>query len=130
VLQKNPVSLLEEAGDDYETERYAPKKKKTGEPKKTTLEETFELWQQKMSIADIAKTRKLTETTILSHFAGLIQVGKADIADVLPFDKIEALKDAFEDFDGESLSNLKEKYGDAFTWGELRLYRASIPEKE
>jgi hypothetical protein len=126
-LRQNPVSLLDDT-DDYEVERYPAKKKKSAEPKKTTLEETFELWQQKLSIPEIAARRKLTETTILSHFAGLIQVGKAKVEDVLPKDKIEALKEAFKDFEGESLSGLKEKYGDAFTWGELRLFRASLPK--
>ncbi len=124
-LKDRPVTLLEELGEEYETEeRYPAKKKK--EPKKSTLEETFELWQQNMDIAGIAKARKLTETTILSHFAGLIQVGKISVEKVLTEEKIAQLAEAFKDFDGESLSTLKEKYGDSFTWGELRLYRASL----
>ncbi|WP_417352925.1 helix-turn-helix domain-containing protein [Flavobacterium alkalisoli] len=123
-IKDNPITLLEEDTEDYETERYPAKKKK--EPKKSTLEETFELWEQNLSIAEIARIRKLTETTVLSHFAGLIQIGKMSIEKVLPEDKIKALAEAFKDFDGESLTSLKEKYGDDFTWGELRLYKASL----
>ncbi len=123
-LKDNPVTLLEEETEEYETERYPAKKKKT--PKKSTLEETYELWQQNLSIAEIARIRKLTETTILSHFAGLIQVGKMEIEKVLPEDKIAQLSEAFQDFDGESLTTLKEKYGDTFSWSELRLYKASL----
>ncbi|KGO92739.1 helix-turn-helix domain-containing protein [Flavobacterium subsaxonicum] len=126
IMRANPTTLVEEEGEDYAAERYAPKKKKTGEPKKTTLEETFELWKQDLTIAEIATRRKLTETTILSHFAGLIQVGKATIEDVLPQEKIDALTAAFEGFEGESLTPLKEKYGDTFTWGELRLFKAGL----
>ncbi len=126
VQRNNPASLMEEEEEAYLPERYTPKKKKTGEQKKSTLEETFELWQQKNSIAEIAKARKLTETTIQSHFAKLIEDGKVDITDVLPKDKIEALSAAFRDFDGEALGALKEKYGDQFSWGELRLYRATL----
>jgi len=48
------------------------------------------------------------------------------VSDVLPEEKIAALTEAFKDFDGESLKNLKEKYGDAFTWGELRIFKAGI----
>jgi uncharacterized protein YpbB len=124
IMKLNPVTIIEEEGEEYE--RYPVKKKATGEPKKTTLEETFELWQQKLSIKEIAERRKLTETTILSHFAGLIQSGKAEVSDVLPEEKILALKEAFKDFDGESLKGLKDKYGDAFTWGELRIYKAGL----
>jgi len=124
IMRLNPVTIIEEDPEEYE--RYPVKKKSSGEPKKTTLEETFELWQQKLSIKEIAERRKLTETTILSHFAGLIQAGKAEVSDVLGDEKIAALKEAFKDFDGESLKGLKDKYGDAFTWGELRIYKAGL----
>ena len=79
-----------------------------------------------MDITAIANKRKLTETTILSHFAGLIQIGKISVEKILSQEKIAQLTEAFNDFDGESLSDLKEKYGDTFTWGELRLYKASL----
>jgi len=124
IMRNNPVALVEEEGEEYE--RYAPKKKAVSkEPKKSTLTETFELWQQKMSIKDIADARKLTETTIQSHLAKLIEDGKINLEDVLPGDKISALKAAFAGFDGESLAELKEKHGDTFTYGELRLYKAA-----
>jgi len=124
IMKLNPITIIEEEEEEYE--RYPVKKKASGAPKKTTLEETFELWQQKLSVKEIAERRKLTETTILSHFAGLIQSGKAEVSDVLPAEKIVALKEAFKDFDGESLKGLKDKYGDAFTWGELRIYKAGL----
>ncbi|KAF2519026.1 AAA family ATPase [Flavobacterium salilacus subsp. salilacus] len=124
-----PTFLDDDYEEDY-SERYAPKKKKSKEPKKSTLEETFELWQQKLSTTEIATKRKLTETTIQSHLAGLIQAGKVQVTDVLPQDKIEALKAAFKDYNSDSLGALKEKHGDQFSWGELRLYRASIEATE
>jgi uncharacterized protein YpbB len=127
-IKDSPPSLLEEEGEDYEIERYPAKKKK--EPKKSTLDETYELWQQNITIEEIARVRKLTETTILSHFAGLIQVGRITIEKVLPADKLAGLTEAFTGFEGESLSELKEKYGDAFTWGELRLFKASLKSEE
>lgn len=33
---------------------------------------------------------------------------------------------AFNNYENESLGQLKEKHGDAFTWEELRLYMATI----
>jgi uncharacterized protein YpbB len=124
IMRLNPTTIIEEEEEEYE--RYPVRKKKPDAPKKTTLEETFELWQQKLSIKEIAERRKLTETTILSHFAGLIQSGKAEVSDVLGGEKIAALTEAFKDFDGESLKGLKDKYGDAFTWGELRIFKAGL----
>lgn len=125
IMKQNPVALVEDDDDDFEDERYLPKKKKT-EKKKSTLEETFELWQQKLSIKEIAAQRKLTETTVQSHLAGLIQAGKIKLDEILPEDKITALAKAFEGYTETGLGPLKEKYGDAFTYGELRLYQASI----
>lgn len=125
IMKQNPVALVEEDDDDFDDERYLPKKKKT-EKKKSTLDETYELWQQRLSIKEIAQVRKLTETTVQSHFAGLIQAGKIKLTDVLPEDKINALATVFEGYTDTALGPLKEKVGDAFTYGELRLYQASI----
>lgn len=128
---QNPVTLMEEDGEDYSLERYTPKKKKKETaPKKSTLEETFELWEQKLTIAEIAVKRKLTETTIQSHLAGLVQSGKIKIEAVLPQDKIAALSLAFEGYTEESLTPLKEKCGNAFTWGELRIYKAGMQARD
>lgn len=130
-LRDNPITLLEEEGDEYEIERYPAKKKKDNEPKKSTLEQTLELWRGNVPIKEIARIRKLTETTVLSHFSGLIQVGKIDIKEILPDDKITALSKAFEGFESKSLSELKEKYGDEFSWSDLKLFKASLRgEKE
>jgi uncharacterized protein YpbB len=124
-LRNTPQTLVEEYDDDsYD---YSPKKKKTSNTvKKTTYEETFELWQQKLSIAEIAGSRKLTQTTILSHFTKLIEAGKVIVADVLPEDRIQELAKVFEGYNEESLSALKDKHGDAFTWEELKLFKAGL----
>jgi PIF1-like helicase/Helix-turn-helix domain len=123
IMKLNPVTVIEEEGEEYE--RYTTKSKAKKEPKKSTLTETFELYQQQMSIKEIAAHRKLTETTIQSHFAKLIEDKKVKLEDIMPEDKIAALRAAFKDFSGETLAELKEKFEDRFTFGELRLYRAS-----
>ncbi|OYQ45212.1 helicase [Flavobacterium cyanobacteriorum] len=122
------ANLLEEEPEGYTLERYTPKKKKKSqEPKKTTLEETLELWRSKMSVKDIAAARKLTENTILGHLAKLIEAGHVALTEVLPQDRIAALAKIFEGYTDVSLSPLKEQYGDEFSWGELKLYRAAHP---
>ncbi|MFN3752758.1 helix-turn-helix domain-containing protein [Flavobacterium sp.] len=115
------VTLIE---DEQDLERYS-KKKKTKEPKKSTVQETYELWLQKNSIKEIAAIRKLTPQTIGSHIAKLIETQTIKIDDVLPEDKIQALAKVFKDFKEESLSGLKEQYGDQFTWDELKMFQAA-----
>ncbi|WP_291286358.1 helix-turn-helix domain-containing protein [Flavobacterium sp.] len=114
---------------DQPVVRYTARKLDKSEPKaakKTTIEETHDLWLEKNSIQDIARIRKLTVQTVEMHLVKLIQAKKVEISDVLPYDKILALREAFEFYQEESLSPLKEKHGDEFTWDELKMFKASI----
>jgi hypothetical protein len=117
------VTLIE---DEVDLERYTKKKKTDKEPKKSTVQETFELWQQRNSIKEIASIRKLTTQTICSHIAKLIESETIAITDVLPEDKIQELTQAFKGYKEETLNGLKEKHGDKFTWDELKMFKASL----
>ena len=113
--------------DDFDVDRYANKKvSKNKEPKKSTTQETYELWQQNNSIKEIAEIRKLTPQTIYGHFAKLIEAGQVQLSDVLPEDKIEELTKVFKGNKQDSLSELMEKNGDKFTWNEMRMFKASL----
>ena len=113
--------------DDVDVNRYTKKKSsKTAVPKKSTTQETYELWLQSNSINEIAAIRKLTPQTIYGHFAKLIEAGQVQLQDVMPEDKIEALTLIFKKFKGESLNELMEAHGDKFTWNDMRLFKASI----
>jgi hypothetical protein len=63
-------------------------------PKKSTVQETYELWVEKNSIADIATIRVLTN--YLRAFFQLIQTKAVSITEVLPEDKIQTLAQAFK----------------------------------
>jgi hypothetical protein len=117
------IDLLE---DEEPVERYSAKKPKVKTIKKSTVEETYELWQEKISIQEIASIRKLTTQTIESHLVKLIQTKVISVTDVLSSDKIAALTEAFRFYQDESLNGLKEKYGDEFSWDELRMFKASL----
>jgi len=119
------ITLIE---DEADADRYS-KKKKVKEPKKSTVQETYELWIQKNTIAEIAGIRKLTKQTISNHLAKLIETGTVDISNVLPEDRIEKLAEIFKGYKEESLNPLKEQYGDKFTWDELKLFKASLNVK-
>jgi hypothetical protein len=102
------------------------KGKKKKEPKKSTVEETYELWLQNHTIRDISKIRKLTPQTISNHLAKLIENARVQIEDVLPPDKIAELVEIFDGYGESSLNPLKEQYGNRFTWDDLKLFRASL----
>ncbi|PWA06927.1 helix-turn-helix domain-containing protein [Flavobacterium psychrotolerans] len=126
-FKKINVTLIE---DEYDIERYNSKKSsKTKETKKSTVQETYELWQQNKSIQEIAAIRKLTQQTIGGHFAKLIEAKTVSISDILTEDKIQELAKAFEGYTEDSLNPLKEKYGNTFTWDELKMFKASLNMK-
>ncbi|MFV8269014.1 helix-turn-helix domain-containing protein [Flavobacterium sp. GT2N3] len=117
------ITLIE---DEKDVERYTSKKSKTAAPKKSTVQETYELWVEKKSIADIATIRVLTKQTIYSHFVKLIQTKAVSISEVLPEDKMQDLAAAFAGYKEESLNTLMEKHGHKFSWEEARMYKASL----
>ena len=81
---------------------------------------------ERNTIEEIANLRKLTVSTILSHFTKLIQDKAVSINDILPEDKIEILTKSFYGYKEESLTPMKEQLGDAFSWEELRMFKASL----
>lgn len=106
---------------------YLPKKKKSEKTvKKPTTQITYEMWVEKNSIEEIAQLRKLSPSTILGHFTKLIKDKAVAISDLMPQDKIERLTIEFENYNEESVTPMKEKLGDEFTWDELRMFRASL----
>ena len=117
------ITLIE---DEADINRYEKTKKQKKEPKKSTISETFELWQQKNSIQEIAKIRTLTVGTIYGHFVKLIEDKSVKISDILPLDKIEELTKAFDGYTEESLNALKEQVDEKFTWDELKMFKASL----
>jgi uncharacterized protein YpbB len=113
--------------DDEDVSYYTDsKKKKAKEPKKSTYEDTLELWKQNLTFEEIAAKRKLTIGTIYSHFTKLVQMKVLTLSDIMSDEKIAALQDVFKDYNDEGLGILKEKHDDKFSWEELRLYKVSL----
>ena len=122
-FKKVNITLID---DDKDLVRYTSSKSKTKLPKKSTVQETYDLWVEKKSIADIATIRVLTKQTIYSHFVQLIQTKAVSISEVLPEEKIQTLAKAFQGYKEESLNTLMEKNSEKFTWNEARMYKASL----
>jgi uncharacterized protein YpbB len=123
-FKKVHVTLIE---DEKDLQRYTAKKKPDSKaPKKSTVDITYELWLDKNTVQDIATIRKLTAQTIESHLVKLIQSKKVSVQDILPEDKIKELGEAFKHYKEESLTAMKEQFGDKYSWDELRMFKASL----
>jgi hypothetical protein len=121
-FKKVNVTLIE---DEVDLDRYE-KKKKTKEPKKSTYKITHELWLENKSIEEIAILRKFSTETIYGHFTKLIQEKTISIDAILPESDLINLAALFEGYNNESLTELKEKCGEKYSWSTLRMYKASL----
>jgi uncharacterized protein YpbB len=106
---------------------YLPKKNKLDKPtKKPTTQTTYEMWLEKKSVQQIAEERKLSPSTVLGHFTKLIKEKTVAISEFLPQEKIDRLTIEFQNYNEDSVTPMKERLGDEFTWDELRMFRASL----
>ena len=104
----------------------ATKKKVAKKDKISTYDQTLEMLKEGKSVEEIARERQLGETTNYAHCVRLIRLEKLELDEVLERDRINALSDVFDEYNGMSLTPLKEKVGNDFTWEELKLYQASL----
>lgn len=126
-LRQNP-SLLDMHSDEEEEiiQLKKPKKEpKEKKEKRSTYDQSWDLWNDGHTIEEIARIRQLSETTIYGHFVFLIKAEKVELSDIMDGKRISELADLFGDYQGTSLTPLKEQLGDAVTWDELKLYQAS-----
>ncbi|MDO3384820.1 DNA helicase RecQ [Gilvimarinus sp. SDUM040013] len=97
---------------------------------KATEHETFALFKAGMTIADIARQRDITETTVYGHLAGLIEQGQLDVTEVveLPEQELDTIFDVMLAHDDEpfKLKPVYEALDGAYDYGVLRCVRAVV----
>lgn len=104
-------------------------KQKKGE----TQAESLRLFKEGKTIAEIAKERNLTASTIETHLARYVAWGDIKIEELVSREKLIVIEAALGDFSGSSIVPVKQKLGDAISFGEIRLVMASLgisPEKK
>lgn len=90
-----------------------------------TQAQTLTLYQQGLTPADIAKSRSLKLTTIMSHLSELIELEEHIILEkIMPQAHISVIFNVINQVGATSLGKLKETLGDGFTYDEIKLVRA------
>ena len=82
----------------------APDKKQSKKEKKPTIEITHDLWKLHKSVEKVAEIRKLTRSTIQTHFVKLIQSKLLRLDEVMSDERISFLKGHFEKYPDASNS--------------------------
>ncbi|MCZ6802850.1 MAG: DNA helicase RecQ [Proteobacteria bacterium] len=97
----------------------------------TTINETLILYQQELSIEQIAQQRDVKTSTVYTHLADAIEIGLLNIFDVIDleegkYDEIVYIIESLEDDEKDRLKPVYEALGKEFDYGVLRCVQASI----
>ena len=103
--------------DDYDPK--VKPKKEIGE----TFLHTFNAFAAGKKPKEIAADRGMTLGTVYSHLGKFVAKGTIKIHAILDEDAIEDMTYAFKDFDGKSITGIKEKLNDKYSFDELRLFK-------
>ena len=110
-LEEREISTRKEKGNQ------------SGAPSGSTYDQTKQLLQQGMTIAQVAERRGLASSTISGHLERLIRAGEQiDLQPLMPpTNRFESIRKAFEQSGGRLLSPVKEILGDDYSYDEIRL---------
>lgn len=110
----------------------APRRDKRQRTKRTekgqsTFDISLEMFQAGLSVNEIARERGVANSTVENHLARFIPTGEIALTDLVPKDKIEAIREAIIKFQGVgALSPIKEYLGEHYTYGEIRAVLADF----
>jgi len=92
-----------------------------------TRQQTLVLYQEGLSVEEIAMERNLKPITILNHLTELAEAGEAvDIDRLLQPEHYDVIVDALRQIGDDLLKPVKEFLGDEYSYEEIRLVRATI----
>ncbi|MFO0794344.1 MAG: DNA helicase RecQ [Candidatus Brocadiaceae bacterium] len=99
----------------------------TKQERALTTQTTLSLYQQNLTIQEIAQKRGLAPSTIASHLEKLILDGEdVSIDRMVNPEKQNHIRRALNESGAERLTPVKEKLGDAYSYEEIRLVRAKM----
>ncbi|MGN6177711.1 MAG: DNA helicase RecQ [Mucilaginibacter sp.] len=96
-----------------------PRREKAGGPNDTSRE-TFNMYQNGATIAEIASLRNLSPMTVEGHLTNFIQTGDLDVSRFVTQEKLPVIKDAVEKYGNDRLAPLKEILGDDYSYVEIK----------
>lgn len=95
---------------------------------------SLEMFNKGQSVEDIAIARNLAISTIEGHLASFVVTGEVTVEQLVPEEKIALINKVIDTFDTEepASSEIKEKLGDEFSYGEIRAVQAfrKLPANE
>jgi hypothetical protein len=120
--ERNLSSLIHEKSPKRERKPKSETPKKKGD----SHAESFRLYKEGKSVADIAKERNLAIGTIEGHLCKFIRRGDIGIHELVSREKFIMIESALKDFDGTSTGPVKQKLPIDISFGEIKMVMASL----
>ena len=97
----------------------------------STYERTRQLWEQGLSVEEIAEKRGLEMSTIAGHLERLMESGlEIDLQPLLPPpEKVGAIRRAFEETGGTLMSTVKGLLGEEYSYYEIQIVSLFLKQK-
>ena len=138
--KKAQFMLLDEMGEGasssagYGSDRKARKSKKSNEPKEPkipTKEVSFNLYQQGMTVDQIAAERGFTKGTIIGHLSSYVKEGKVGLRALISSAHEKKIREFMEAHpEMEHFSEIKEALGTGIDYYEIKLIRDLMEEEQ
>ena len=99
------------------------RKERTEKPASTsTAQVSLNMFNDGMSIEDIAEQRHLAITTIETHLAAFVKSGDLEVTRLVPKQKLTKILDTIRaSGQASALKPIKDLMGDDYTYGEIRM---------
>lgn len=127
-LNKRAAFLLGQEEKDAETGRQTQKAqtekvRKPKEEKTPTRMITLDMYRRNMKPGEIAKTRGLAVSTIMSHLAACVIEGDIDIRDFVSEKHEAALRRFLADHEDMTFSEIREAVGEQYSYTEIKVVK-------
>ncbi len=122
--KEHQIETVDLPGPPPEPDPGVPKKQ--ADTSKDTGQVSFDMFNQGMTPAKIAKERGLVENTVLTHLSEFIRKGALDISRLVPEEKVNTIAAALEKDATGSLKEVKTVLGEDYSYGEIRLVMGHV----
>ncbi len=121
--------ILEVALPEPSTVAHRQENKAKPTVKQDTRKASLELFEQGLSIPQIAAERGLVISTIEGHLAYFVSRGELEIGRVVTEEKRRNIEEKIAELPGKSLKELKISLGDSCSYGEIKLVLAHLEQQ-
>ncbi len=86
---------------------------------------SYNLYKEGKSVTEVAKLRNLAVSTIESHLTFYVQRGMISVNELVQTEKLVLIEPHLENYDGNTIAPIKQKLGDAVSFGEIKMVLAA-----